>query len=341
MKRRIGLKDVALEAGVSTATVSYVINNKPSQTLTPETIERVNAAIRKLGYVPNMAARALVNNKSKMIGVVIPQTEPGKEFVFSNPFYGELLSAIELVARQNGYHIMLSGTNADQTYLEIASTRSLDGIIIVGMYTADYYEALTKSQIPVVLVDSYVQDSFFHEIHIDDRQGGYLATKYLIDRGHRKIANVTGILKENGVNEQRFQGYRDALTEAGISFDSNLLFNGTVSYDHGLQAGLQLGAQDATAVFSSADILSLGVLKGLKTKGRSVPHDISVISFDDTWLACTCDPPLTVVRQDIERKGITAAEVIISLSTGTLKGKQKIMLPIHIVERESVQRRDV
>lgn len=338
MKNRASLKDVAKEAGVSTATVSYVINNTPSQTLTAETVERVKAAIQKLGYVPNMAARALVNNRSRMVGVVIPQTEPGKEFMFSNPFYGEFLSSVEYYMRINGYHIMISGTNADQSYLEIASTRSLDGIIIVGMYPEEYYTALKETQIPIVLVDSYCDDHYFHSLQIDDRIGGYMATKYLIDKGHRKIAHVTGLLKGKGVNEQRFLGYTDALEEAGIKPDKSIVFDGTVSYDHGIYAGELLGDKNmgVTAVFSSADIISLGILKGLKSKGSAVPDDVSVISFDDTWIAATCDPPLTVVRQDIALKGKTAAEVILGLSSGKINGKQDISLPINIVGRESV-----
>ena len=338
MKGRISLKDVAREAGVSTATVSYVINNITSQTLTPETVGRVRAAIQKLGYVPNMAARSLVSNQSKLIGVVIPQTEPGKEFMFSNPFYGDFLSSAEYTARKNGYHIIISGTNANQTYLEVAHTRNLDGIIIVGMYPEEYYAALKKEQIPIVLVDSYCDDRFFHSIQIDDRSGGYMATKYLIEKGHRRIAFVTGLIKETGVNEQRFRGYRDALAEAGIELDKTLVYDGNVSYEYGIYSGERLAENrgGATAVFASADILAVGVVKGLKSRKLSVPADMSVISFDDTWLADICDPPLTAVHQDVARKGMSAVEVIINLRLGKTKGEQNITLPLHIAERESV-----
>ena len=100
--KRTSLKDVAREAGVSIATVSYVINNTPTQTLSAETVNRVNEAVKKLGYIPNLAARALANNKSNLLGVLIPQTEPGKEFMFSNPFYGDFMSAAEYTARKSG-----------------------------------------------------------------------------------------------------------------------------------------------------------------------------------------------------------------------------------------------
>src|SRR5690606_16242700 len=136
----------------------YIINKNPKESISQETIDRVNEAIKKLNYVPNLSARSLASNKTNLIGVVIPQTEPGKKFMFNNPFYGEFLSSVEYVARTKGYHVLISGTDANQSYLEVAKKRSLDGIIIVGMYDEDFYEDLKKSQIPIVLVDSYCKD---------------------------------------------------------------------------------------------------------------------------------------------------------------------------------------
>ena len=156
--KRISIKVVAKEAGVSTSTVSYVLNSTPTETISEETSKRVMAAVQKLGYVPNLNARSLSSSRSNLIGVLIPQTEPGKEFMFSNPFYGDLLSSIEYTARQHGYHLLLSGTKEDQNYLNIAQNRGLDGIIIVGTYPGENLNALKKLGVPIVLVDSYVND---------------------------------------------------------------------------------------------------------------------------------------------------------------------------------------
>ena len=168
--KRVSIKDVAREAGVSTTTVSYVLNSTPTETISEETSKRVLAAVRKLGYVPNLNARSLSSSRSNLIGVLIPQTDPGKEFMFSNPFYGELLSSIEYTARQNGYHLLLSGTNEDQNYLSIARNRGLDGIIIVGTYPGENLNALKKLGVPIVLVDSYVNDDSFHTLGIEDKE---------------------------------------------------------------------------------------------------------------------------------------------------------------------------
>ena len=130
--KRVSIKDVAKEAGVSTTTVSYVLNRHPGETISAETTQRVLDAAKRLNYVPNLNARSLSSRHTNLIGVVIPQTEPGKEFMFSNPFYGELLSAIEYTARKSGYHLLLSGTREDQNYASIAQNRGVDGIIIVA-----------------------------------------------------------------------------------------------------------------------------------------------------------------------------------------------------------------
>jgi len=179
-KKRVSIKEVAREAGVSTATISYVLNNKKSESISNETVKRVKEAIKKLNYVPNLSARSLVSKRSNLIGVVIPQAEESKEFMFSNPFYGEFLSSVEYEARKKGFHLLISGTEADQKYIRVAQNRGLDGIIIVGIYPDSFYQELKQCQIPIVLVDSYCNYHYFHSIKINDRYGGYLATRYLI-----------------------------------------------------------------------------------------------------------------------------------------------------------------
>lgn len=348
--KRIRIKDVAAEAGVSVTTVSYILSNASSYSFSAETVRNVHDAARKLGYVPSMAARALASNRSMMIGVVIPQTEMHKELMFSNPFYGEFISSVEYTARQNGYHILISGTNADQNYIEVARTRSLDGIIILGMYMEEHCEELRQAGIPVVLVDCYADGGVFPSVQIDDCSGGYMATKYLLDKGHRRIAHVTGRLMGQGVNQQRMWGWRRALEESGLEYDGGLLLDGEVSYEYGVEAGRRIAESIAaggasitanalsgvTAVFVSADIVALGLYKGIRESGVSIPEDVSVISFDDTWLAGVCDPGLTVVRQDVSLKGKSAVDTVLELIRHGKTDKQEITLPIGIVERGSV-----
>jgi len=336
-ERRINMKDIAKEANVSVATVSYVINKRKDQTIAPSTIKRVEDAVSKLGYVPNMAAKALVENKSYLIGVVIPQTEPGKQFMFSNPFYGELLSSIEFSAREKGYHVLISGTDVDQSYLEIANKRSLDGIIIVGIHPDDYYENLRNTSIPVVLIDSYCNNLPFKSISIKDRESAKLATKYFIDNGHTKIGFASGIISNNGVTYERYLGYKDALEEAGIAFDEDFVYSGTVSQEYGKELGIKIANMNKrpTAIFSTADIIAFGLINGLKKSNLVVPNDISIIGFDDTWLARDCDPLLTTIKQDVFEKGQKAVELLLNNKSAE---NEHIILDVELIERDSVSK---
>jgi LacI family transcriptional regulator len=328
---------VAREAGVSTTTVSYVLNRKPSQTISAETTERIWQAVRTLNYVPNLNARSLTSQRTNLIGVVIPQTEPGKEFMFANPFYGELLSSIEYTARRNGYHLLLSGPATDQSYINIARNRSVDGIIIVGSYLSRSLNELHELAVPVVLVDTYVKDPVFHTIGIDDQLGGRIATSYLLEKGHRDIAFVSGSVSEQGVTRKRFMGYMDALNEFGLKMNEKNLYLGTVSFDFALTVADEMRQRGnrETAAFVTADILGMGLIKGLCRLGKRVPDDLSVVGFDDLDLARMSDPSLTTVHQDIAAKGRNAVQVILDAVEGRTE-KQERILPIRLIERDSV-----
>lgn len=335
--KHVSIKDVAKEAGVSTTTVSYVLNRKATQTISAETTARVWQAVKTLNYVPNLNARSLTSQRTNLIGVVIPQTEPGKEFMFANPFYGELLSTIEYTARCNGYHLLLSGPEPDQSYVNIARNRGVDGIIIVGSYPSKTLDELHQLSVPVVLVDTYVKDPVFHTIGIDDRLGGKLATQYLIEQGHRDIAFVSGSISEQGVAQKRFMGYMDALNEAGLSLSEKHLYLGTVSFDFAQSVGEEMRARGfgETAAFATADILGVGLIKGLHTMGRRVPEDLSIVGFDDLDLARISEPSLTTVHQDIAQKGKNAVQIILNAIDGHTE-KQEQILPVQLVIRDSV-----
>lgn len=339
--KRVSIKDVAKEAGVSASTVSYVLNQKATETISPETTQRVMQAVERLNYVPNLNARSLSSHKTNLIGVVIPQTEPGKAFMFANPFYGELLSAIEYTARKNGYHLLLSGPQSNQSYTNIARNRNVDGIIIVGSYPSKQLEELHQLSVPVVLIDTYVKDPVFHTIGNDDRLGGELATTYLIENGHRRIAFISGDVSEQGVMQKRFQGYQDALKKAGIPLNNDYLYPGNVAFDYAEEVAkeMQRHGNRETAAFAAADILGVGLIKGLHRLGVRIPEDISVVGFDDLDLAQISVPSLTTIGQDISEKGKAAVQIIMD-AIGGHPEKQENIMPIHLVIRDSVRRID-
>lgn len=339
--KRVSIKDVAREAGVAASTVSYVLNQKTTESISEETQKRVLDAVKKLGYVPNLNARSLSSNKSNLIGVLIPQTEPGREFMFSNPFYGELLSSIEYTARRNGYHLLLSGTEEDRDYLPVARNRGVDGIIIVGTYPGEHLNSLKSMNVPIVLVDSYVKDEAFHTIGIEDREGARMATEHLIRKGHRQIAFISGSLRENGVNIKRWQGYCEAMRAAGLPVEEEAVYSGTVDYEYGIAAAEEYirRGRKQTAAFVTADVISMGVIKGLMSEGIRVPEDFSLVSFDDVYLARMSYPSLTTVHQDIEEKGRLAVQLILDAAKASEHHHTERILPLRLVVRDSVRER--
>ncbi len=337
MDRRATLRDVAEKAGVTTATVSYILNEKKS--FPDETRQRVMSAIAELGYIPNLSARTLTQRSSKLIGIVVPQTE-GSRLMFQNNFYAEILGSIEFHARQNGYHIIISATDANESYLRLARERNLDGIIVIGMYPDEFYRQMKESHIPIVLVDSYCNDHYYHNIRIDDAYGSYLATRYVLSKGHRNIAFFSGQLKENGVMKKRLAGYRDALSEYGIPFDRRYVFEGKIDYASGIDAAERLLSSrvPATAVVAAADILAIGAMKGFYERGVRVPEDISVMGFDDLEISQYLAPGLSTIRQEISQKGEKAVELLINNIKEPNLTKQEQILPVKLVERGSVKR---
>jgi len=337
MNRPATIRDVAREANVSVATISYVLNGK--ENISEETRTRVYEAMKKLNYIPNLSARGLVNKTSNLIGVVIPQTEPGSKLLFNNNFYSEIVGSIEYYARLEGYHVIISATDADESYFNLARKRNLDGIIIIGVYPDQFFYDIKKTQIPIVLVDSYFQDHYFHSIQINDQYGGYIAAKHLLEKGHRKIGIFTGCIKESGVVKKRFDGYTDALKEYGLPVNPDYIFEGTVDFDSGLKLVDEMAKRktDITAIFCTADILAIGAMKGLHNKGIKIPDEISIIGFDDLVISQYVSPSLTTVHQNISKKGEEAVRLLFNSINGTQPGKQEIILPISIVERDSVK----
>jgi LacI family transcriptional regulator len=337
MKKRPTITDVAREAGVSIASISYFLNGKVG--VGAGTRERIEQAIEKLGYIPDISARSLANRRSRLIGVVIPQLEEGSRLVFANPFYASILSSIEHEARDRGFHVIVSGVNADESYLELARRRNLEGIIIIGMYPDGFYEELKRSEIPIVLVDSVCRDHDFDDVVIDDRAGGALAASYLQKRGHRRIAMLSGFPAPGGVHSERMAGYRDAMEQAGGEYDSAPVVDVTVGFEAGWRAAEKVVSLlgPGGAVFAAADVLAIGLIKGLKEKGLRIPEDYSVVGFDDLDIARWITPGLTTVGQDIIGKGAIAVRLVTERIDGVSPGRQRLVLPVHMVERESVR----
>lgn len=335
---KVTIKDIAKRVGVSPTTVSNVINGRHGK-VSSDTIRKINRVIEELNYVPDFSARSLVSKRSRMIGVIIPQTEEHPQFLLENPFYSEFISGIEKHLREQGYYMMLTGVDKDTTYLDVLVNWNLDAIILLGIYKEGLYEQLKEVKVPVLLIDSYVEDSYFHHLRINDELGGYMATKHLIDKGHKKIAMVSGHLKENGVSAKRYAGYKRALKESGLSYEKQYLFADSVSYEWGMEAAKEiLELKEVTAVYCTADLIAAGLLTGLHHEGVVVPDQLSVIGFDNLSISRMTVPALTTVNQNIFSKGERAAETVLAILDRGINAVDKNQeMEISILERDTVR----
>lgn len=337
MKTRYTIRDVAALAGVSNATVSYVLSGKKK--ISEETRQKVLHVINEIGFVPDLNARGLSGKDTRLIGVVIPQTEPGSKLMFHNTFYSELLGSIEFATRRRGYHVLISATDMTQDYLNLIQERNLAGVIIVGTYESQFWKQLRELEVPVVLVDSYCKNDWFHAIGINDEYACFLATDYMIRKGHTKIAFASGSIKEDGVMQKRFIGFQRALAKNGIGYSEKLVFEDIVAYESGVTIADRIAhaEEGITAVVATADILAIGLISGFYRLGISVPGDISVIGFDGLEETKYTTPGLSTIEQPISQKGALAVDLLIENIENPEMEKTDKILDVNLIERESVK----
>lgn len=297
---RATIKDVAKAAGVSPATVSFIINNKPVP-ISEETKNKVMAAVKKLQYRPNQLAVGLVTSTTNTVGLVLPDS--------SNPFFATISNHIEIKLRSKNLNVIVGNTNGDpqitRQYLCIFSDRRVDGIILAQLdfeneeETQKCEELLSDIDVPVVYVDRITDNSNHYSVEVDQKLIGYLATKHLLELGHTKIGCASGPIKLK-VNSSRYEGYKQALAEHGLTADPRLLFCGSLSIDCGCKALPCLLGQNVSAIFAFNDLIAYGIYKECKNYNLTIPGNLSVVGVDDIALSDIIQPPLTTVAQPIE-----------------------------------------
>ena len=331
----VTIKDIAIAVGVSPTTVSNVIRGNAGR-VSPEMIARINQAIEDMHYTPNLSARALVSSSSHIIGVInhlVPLESGG---FFQDPFHGALLAGIEQTLRQQGYYMMMRTIDSETELLSLLNNWNLDGLILTGIFPSDFFEALLKQRTPFLLIDSYVLDAV-PQVRLEDRRGGYIAARHLLEMGHRRILFCGPPIYEHGVLRERYTGYCEALAEYGLSPRPEDVYGVEIGIDRSTALGRELARRDDyTAIFATADILAAGLISGLNEAGKRVPEDVSIIGFDDLNIARLTSPQLTTVHQDVTRRGGVAAELLISHILRDPGARQSITMPVRLVKRQSV-----
>jgi LacI family transcriptional regulator len=328
------IKDVAKEAGVSIATVSRVLNDV--DVVNEETKKKVQEAIKKLSYRPNIVARSLKTQKSRTIGIIIPD--------ISNQFYPEIVRGAEDVANIYNYNIMLCNTDLDpdkeMEYLRVLKEKMVDGVIYMSNSLEPAIIELVKSlEMPVVLVETTDKENTFPSVTIDNEKGAFDATEFLIKNGNKKIAYIG--THEDVVNAAAFRlnGYKAAIEKHNIEFDKKLCYFGGLKAHDGYD-GIKniIKDSDVDAVFCASDELAMGVINALREEGKRVPEDIDVTGFNDIYSASIFYPKLTTVVQPMYDMGSVGMRMLIKIINKAELVQHHFVLPHEIVKRDSCKK---
>lgn len=303
--RQPSMADVAKAAGVSAQTVSRALRDSPN--VNPDTRKRVLAAVERLGYRFNNAARVLSSGRSHTIGLVLLQ---------SGGYYSRsaVTAGVEAAAGEAGYAVSIAtiarlDTGLMERSLSKLADQGVDGIVIAVplISVTQKMEDITRD-IPTVTLDGS-RTASARVLGIDQKEAGRIATQHLLDLGHRQVWHVSGPDEWIEARRRR-EGWQECLAAAGIQAPPPL--EGDWSPDSGYRQGQVLAMiPDVTAVFAASDEMAFGVIRALRERGRSVPGDVSIVSVDDIALAAYCSPPLTTVRQDFYRSGAAAVALLL------------------------------
>ncbi|MEN5015658.1 HTH-type transcriptional repressor PurR [Erwinia sp. Eh17-17] len=328
------IKDVAKRAGVSTTTVSHVINK--TRFVAEETREAVWVAIKELHYSPSAVARSLKVNHTKTIGLLATSSEA--------PYFAEIIEAVENRCFAQGYTLILGNAHNDlqkqQAYLSMMAQKRVDGLLVMCSEYPDTLIAMLEENrnIPMVVMDWNESRGDFTDTVLDNAfEGGYLAGRYLIERGHRDIGAIPGQLERN-TGGGRHAGFLKALAEAGITLREEWLVQGDFEPESGYRAMQQILSQKQrpTAIFCGGDIMAMGAICAADEMGLRVPQDISVIGYDNVRNARYFTPALTTVHQPKERLGETAFDMLLDRITSKREEQQTIEVHPSLIERRSV-----
>lgn len=303
--RAVTRADVARYAGVSTAVVSYVVNNGPKP-VAAHTAARVREAIELLNYRPNVNAQALRRGTTEMLGLILSDA--------TNPFFVELASAVGSAAHARGYAMMMGASNGDgateDRLIDDLLRRQVDGLVVASIYQRPTLHHPLTTGIPMVWLDNFHDVPGFPSIGPDSHQGAQLAVQHLFDHGHRNIGLIVGISQGAPVDPREY-GWLDTLRRAGISDGS--VAHVEWSREGGYAGGLQLLGQPKppTAVFASSDLQAIGLLRAARELGLRVPEDLAIVAFDGTKESEFSWPPLTVVAQPIQKLAGAAVELLL------------------------------
>ncbi|MGI0115783.1 substrate-binding domain-containing protein [Zooshikella sp. RANM57] len=330
------IKDVAKLAGVSTTTVSHVLNN--TRFVAKETQERVYAAVKSLNYAPSAVARSLKVNQTRTLGLLVTSS--------SNPFFAEVVQGVEAACFEEGYSLLLCTIEGDRQklrhYLETLVAKRIDGLLLMCTEYDPLLFSLLESyeSLPQVIMDWGPSNEFMDKIQDNSAQGGYLATRYLIEQGHTAIGCLTGPM-EKLPSQQRFAGFQQAMEEANLTINSEWVVAGDFEAMSGEQAFKEIWSltKRPTAMFACNDVMAMGMICAAYKNGVKVPEALSIIGYDDIPMAKYFIPPLTSISQPKRELGKMAVATLVDKIKRKRKKGKTLLLETQLSIRCSVSRR--
>lgn len=335
----VTIKDIAKMAGVSATTVSNVINGRNAKAK-EETKKRIMDLVEEYKYTPNAIARGLVNGHSKMIGIILPD--------ITNPYFSQLVEGIEDTASKSGYSILVCNTHdnaeKERKYIDIMRQYCVEGMIFAASSIREnsHFEDLIKINYPMITIDRKIQG--FEDIcnvSVDNYISGYLATKHLIELGHKNIGCITGQMwAANSID--RLNGYKKAMEDNGLTIDKSLIYSSKFDMNTGIVGTgvLIKHKKKITAIVACGDIIAYGVYKTLADHNLFIPKDISVIGVDDIFFSEVITPGLTTLRQPIEAVAIQATKTLLSIIEGRKIRKKSYIYDAKLIVRGSTAKID-
>ncbi|MES1310660.1 substrate-binding domain-containing protein [Vibrio cholerae] len=327
------MKDIARLAGVSTSTVSHVINK--SRFVSDEIAERVNNAAQQLNYAPSALARSLKMNRTKTIGMLVTTS--------TNPFFGEVVKGVERSCYHQGYNLILCNTEGDNQRMKASINtllqKRVDGLLLMcSTLEGERLDVFDRyPDIPIVVMDWGPILFASDKIQDNSLQGGYMAAKHLIECGHKEIGCITGPLIRHQA-QMRYEGYKRALAEAGIAINPDWLVESDFECEGGYQAFEKLYQRGKlpSALFVSNDMMAMGVIQAASQRGLRVPDDLSLIGYDDVHIAKFMTPALTTIHQPKYRLGKAAVDTLLYRLENPDTTAQVVQLEPTLVVRSSV-----
>lgn len=328
------MKDIAKLAGVSTSTVSHVINQ--TRFVSEEISERVQAAAKSLNYAPSALARSLKMNRTRTIGLLVTTS--------TNPFFGEVVKGVERRCYEQNYNLILCNTEGDEARMKASINtlleKRVDGLLLLcSTLEGKYIDVFDRYQdIPTVVMDWGETHFPSDKIKDNSQLGGYMAGQYLIDMGHTRIGCVTGPLERHQA-QIRYAGFKQAMENAGLPVESRWVIQANFECDGGYDAFMALHKQGElpSAIFACNDMMAMGLINAANEKGIKVPEELSVIGYDDVYIAKFMVPALTTIHQPKFRLGKTAVDTLLNRIEKREGEIQQLQLAPALVVRSSVK----